>query len=180
MINLLPPDEKEKLHLKKKKKVAIILGITFIIPLVCMVMVLVSLRLYILGEIKGQNVVLEQARLKYQTPDFLAFKDIIKNDNALLTQIDAFYKKETYTSQALKTIASIKRPQELYFTGLFLQRDSNQKIRVVAAGWSASRDNVLILQKNLQENEHIENVSFLPQSWVDAKNVKFNLTFGIK
>jgi len=179
MINLLPPEEKERLFLENKKKLVIILGITTLIPLVCLVLILSSIRFYMLGEVNTQKVILEEAVKKYQTPDFLTFKEIIEKSNSVVTQVEYFYKKEASVSNALKMILEIQRPPNLYLTNLSLTRDENQKMNIMAIGVSQSRDDLLAFQKNIEVNKEIKNPYFSPESWVNAENVAFKLTFEI-
>ncbi len=179
MINLLPPKEKEELLLEKKNKLIIILGITILIPLVCLILILSSIRFHILGEVNSQKIILEQAKKKYQTADFLTFKDIIQKDNKILVQLKSFYKKETYFSKVLKIISDIQRPKNLYLTDLALSRDKNQKVKVVASGFSESRENLLFFQKNIEKYKEIENPYFSPESWINPQNITFYLTFEI-
>ena len=180
MINLLPPEEKTKLLSEKKKKLVVILGITAIIPLLCFILILLSLRFYILAEVNAQKIVLEQAKKEYQTPDFLLFGDIIQKNNKVLSKIEPFYKKEVYFTDVLKMISGIARPQNLYLTNVLAARDEGQKIKITAFGFSQTRDDLLLFQKNMEENSRIHQISFSPESWVNPQNVRFNVTFEIK
>ena len=118
MINLLPPEEKIKLLSQKREKLVVILGITITIPLLCFILILLSIRFYILGEINSQKILLQQAEKEYQTPEFLVFKDIIQKNDKILDRIEPFYKKETYITQVLETISRIARPENLYLTNI--------------------------------------------------------------
>ena len=179
MINILPPEEKEKLLFEEKTKLIIILGTTILIPLICLILLLLSIRLHVLGEENFQAINLEQAKKKYQTPDFLTFKDIIQKNNTIVVQLASFYKKEVYFTKALKIISSISRPQKLYLTNISLTRTENQKISVTASGFSESREDLLAFQKSIEENKEIQKIYFSPESWINSKNVTFHLTFEI-
>src|SRR5258706_2737138 len=135
MINLLPPKKKEELLLEKTKKLVIILGITILIPLICFILFLLSIKFYLLAEVNSQQVMLEQTKEKYQTPDFLTFNDIIQKDNKILLQLESFYKKEIYISEVLKMISDVPRPKNLYFTDLSLDKDQHQKVKVTVSGF---------------------------------------------
>jgi len=177
MINLLPPEEKTKLLLENRKKMIIVLGITIIIPLFCLILVLLSVRFYILGEVNSKKIMLDQARKEYQTPDFLHFKEIIQKNNHTLTNLHSFYQKEVSVSQALYLVSSISRPENLYFTNMLLAKDSEQKIKITASGFSKSRADLLLFQKSINENSRIKNTTFSPESWVSPKDINFNVTF---
>ena len=179
MINLLPPEEKQKLLFEDRKKAAAILGITALAPLVCLILILLSVKLYLLGEIKYQEITLQQARQQYQTPDFLAFKSIIQDNNSLLSGLQSFYKKEAYLSETLHIIAGLSRPQNLRLTDISLSKNDQGKIKATMFGFSPTRDDLIAFQKNIEGQKTIENISFSPQSWVESQNVTFYLTFEI-
>lgn len=179
MINLLPPEEKIKLLLEKRKKLIIILGMIVLIPLFCLILILLSVKFYILGEVDSKKIILEQAEKEYQTPAFLTFKDIIQKNNKILVELESFYKKETYFSKALKIISNITRPKNLYLTNMSLDKNENYKIKVAASGFSKTREDLLIFQKNINEIKEIKNVNFSPESWFNSQDVRFYLTFEI-
>lgn len=180
MINLLPPEEKERLILEKKKKLVIVLGNVIIISLICLILILFSLKFYILGEITSQKIALDNIEKKYQTPDFLLFKQIVQKYNSILVKIDNFYKKETYFNDALETILEIQKPDGLYLSDISVARiKENNKIKVTASGISDNRDNLSILKSNIENNEKIENFYFPPNNWIKPKDIEFYLTFEI-
>lgn len=179
MINLLPPHEKEILRLDKKKKLVIILGVIVIIPLVCFMLMLLSIKFYLLGEINVQGIMLEQAKKQYENPDFLAFKGIIQKNNGTLITLSSFYKNEIYVTQALKTISSVPRPNNVHLIDLSVKRGIDKKFNVTVSGFSDSRDDLLIFQKNIGEIKEIINPEFSPESWVNPQNITFHLAFDI-
>jgi hypothetical protein len=77
MINLLPPQQKEELVLEIKKNLFITLCGILLIFLICLSLILFSLKFYILGEVNSKEIILEQSEKKYETPDFLSFKENI-------------------------------------------------------------------------------------------------------
>ena len=66
MINLLPPEEKEKLSSKRGEKLIAILVITVLVFLICLILILSSIKIYITAEANSQKIILEQAEKKYQ------------------------------------------------------------------------------------------------------------------
>lgn len=179
MINLLPPEEKIKLLQENQKKMIIILGVTLIVPLLCLILVLLSVRFYLLGEVNFQKIISEQVKKEYQTPDFLRFKEIMQNNGRVLANLHSFYKRETYATEALNIFSSIARPQNLYFTDILLTRNENQTFKVTASGFAKSRDDLLVFQKNINEKSEVKNINFSPESWVSPKDLTFNLTYDI-
>ena len=193
MINLLPPKEKEKLLFEKNKKLTIVLGNIIIISLVCLILILFSLNLYILGDVNYQRIILDNTKKKYQTQDFLLFQNLIKKYNASLVQVDNFYKEEIYFSDILKTISEIERPKGVYLTSLTINKVKEKnlgvsatskslasgKIKVTIFGISDTRDNLLAFKENIENNKEITNIYFPPNSWIKPSNINFNLTFEI-
>lgn len=179
MINLLPLEEKQKLCLKKKEKLAIIWGIVVLISLVCLTLILSSIKFYILAETSYQKSILRQAEQENQVPDSASLNNIIQKYNSTLAQLDSFYKKEIYFSQALKTITSVPNPAGLYLTNFSLSRDKNGNIQTAVSGVSDTRENLLLFKKNIEGSAGIKNSYFSPESWINPKNANFSLSFEI-
>jgi len=179
MINLLPPEEKQKLFFEKKEKLAMILGIVVLVSLICLTLILFSIKFYILAETDYQKKILEQTKLVDQTPDFINLNSTIQKYNGILAQLNSFYKKEIYFSQALKIITGVPSPKGLYLTNFSLSRDSSGIIQVSASGVSDTRENLLVFKNNIEGSIEIKNSYFSPESWISPKNVNYSLTFEI-
>ncbi len=179
MINLLPPEEKHKLMSKKKERLTTILGIVFLIFLICLTLVLLSIKFYILTATDYQKDTLRENEQKSQAADFMNFKNIIQKYNSTLVQLDSFYKKEIYFSQALKTITAVPKPAGLDLLNFSLSRDISGKIKVSVSGFSDTRNDLLVFKTNIEENQKIKNFYFSPDSWINPENANFSLTFEI-
>jgi len=184
MINLLPAEEKQKLHEGKKKRMAIILGIVVLVGLVCMTLILLSIEFYILAETDSQKNNLKQAEQEYKTTDFTNINSVIKNYNTTLAQLDSFYKKEVYFNQVLKTVTGISSPKGVRLVNFSLNRDEKTGVvRVSVSGVGDTRDNLLIFKKSVEDgssgNLKIKNPYFSPESWISPKNVNFSLTLEV-
>lgn len=179
MINLLPAEEKQKLISEKKEKLAIIWGIVVLVALICLTLILFSIKFYILAETDNQRFILGQTEKVLKTPDFINFTATIKKYNTTLAQIDSFYKKEIYFSQALKIITDVPSPEGLNLTGFSLNRDEKGNIQAEISGTSDTRDNLLAFRKNIEQDLEIKNPVFSPESWISPKNVDFSLTLEI-
>ncbi len=164
---------------EKTKRMIAVLGVSIIIPLVCFILILLSIKLYIFAEVNSEKVVLDQIKNKYQTSDFLTFKNTIKKGNEALANASEFYQKEIYVTKILKTMSLISRPKSLYITDFSLNRDKNKKIKVIISGFSGSREDLITFKKNIDDTQVIENPSFSPESWVSPDNITFHLTFEI-
>jgi len=179
MINLLPLEERQKLILKKNEKLAVVLNIIIVVFLVCLTLVLLSIKFYILADTDNQKIALQQTQKEYQAPEFANLSSVIKKYNLTIAQLDSFYKKEIYFNEALNIITSVPSPKGLYLTNFSLDRNENGTIKVIVTGISDTRDNLLIFRKNIEADTKIKNSYFSPESWIDPKNANFSLTFEI-
>ena len=167
--------------LEKSKKLAIIIGSMILISLCCLVLVLISLKFYILKEVFYQKTILSNIEKQYQTPDSMQVKGILQKYNKTFASIDNFYKTEIYFSDILKIILEVQRPQDLYFTNIVMEKskDKENRVKVGISGVSNTRDDLLVFKDNINGNKKIENVYFPPDSWIKQKDINFSLTFEI-
>ena len=180
MINLLPPKEKEERSLEQLKKLEIILETAALIAATCLILVLLAVNFYILGESVSRKFILEQAENQYKTPDFLKYKNILQIYNKNIAQVDSFYKNEVPFGAAIKKIMKIERPAGVYFSSLSLSRnESAKKIEASISGNSDTRDNLIIFKGNVEKEKDVRNSNFSPESWINPNYINFNLTFEI-
>lgn len=186
MINLLPPKEKEHLLLEKRKKLITILGWLVLIFLIFLILVLFSVKFYILTQSSYQQEALTDLKNKYQTPDFLFFKDVIQKHNLSLKIADTFYKKQAYVSDVLKIISEIDKPAALHLTDITIDhlpaqagQTQDTKILVTIFGVSDSRDDLIIFKSNVEQHSDIKNVYFPPNNWIKPTSINFYMTFEV-
>lgn len=180
MINLLPPEEKQKLFLRKKEKLAAILGIVAVVFLICLILILSSIKFYVSAGIDAQNGILKQVEKENMTPEFIKLTGDIKKYNETLIWLASFYKKEIHFSRALKNISDIPTPKDLRFTNFSLSRNADGNVKVSASGISGIRDELLTFKNNIGADKQIINPYFSPESWISPKNANFSLTLEIK
>jgi len=178
MINLLPPIEKQKLSFEKEQRLATIWGIIVLISLVCLVLILLAMKFYILIETDAQNQALKQTIQEKQTKEATDLAGVIQGYNKTLSRLDSFYKKEIYFNQVFKIITGVPAPKNLYLTDFSLIRENNM-VKVKVSGTSDTRDNLILFRDNLEKTELIKNPRFSSDSWINQKNVRFSLTFEV-
>lgn len=177
LINLLSPKEKEELRLENNKKLAIVLGNVVLISLICLVLVLLSVKFYILEKFADQKATLDNAQEEYQISDFLSMKESAQKYKSLIIKVDNFYKKEAYLSDVLKKVLFIQKPKGVYLKTIDLTKDYQEnKIKISISGQSDTRDNLLIFKDNVVKEEGLENAFFPPDTWVKYKDINFILT----
>lgn len=177
MINLLPQREKDELFLKRIKNLVLVLGNVIIIFLVCLTLVLLSVKFYILAEVDNAKFLLQNTQDQYQTPDIEKLKNAIEKYNNTLPVVLSFYQKKIYISDVLAAISEIQRPEGLHFTAISIEGKTENKIKISISGTSDTRENLIAFQKNLGGQGLIKNVSFSPESWINPIKANFNLTF---
>ncbi len=180
MINLLPPQEKQELLKERQKNLVVVLtGITAI-ALVCLMLILFSIKLYILEEIGAQRTMLEGIEEQYRASDAMSLKKSIEGYNARVATMNYFYGSQLRSSQALELLLAISRPEGVRLTNLDLQQDEQAKTaNVVISGTSNTRDDLLQFKNTLEGAPGITNVNFPPESWVKPAGIEFTVTLTI-
>ena len=133
----------------------------------------------ILGDIKQHQAALEAMVKNYETPDFIAFRGIIKRYNILLSKVDDFYAKQTSLADVLKAVLAIEKPGGIYFTDMLMDKQKSGRVKVVISGVSPDRESLLEFKNNIEKNPNIQNVYFPPENWLKPKDLSFSLQFEI-
>ncbi|MEK7124284.1 MAG: hypothetical protein AAB877_01175 [Patescibacteria group bacterium] len=181
MINLLPPKEKERLLQEKNLKLAVILGNIVLVSIISLILVLVSVKFYILSQAEYHKTALSEIEKKYKTPEFLFFDNYIKTQNVKLQRVDNFLDNQSSFADSVKLILDIERPPGLSFSNILMHTDkeSGNKIKTSISGFVDNRENLLIFKKNIENSQKIKNINFPPNNWIKPENIEFFLSFEI-
>jgi Tfp pilus assembly protein PilN len=181
MINLLPPEKKEELLREKRLRLMTILGISLLFFLVCFSLILFSIKTFVGGEIEAQEILFEQREKEVKNPQMQALEENLVSFNLVLSKLESFYYNQTELNEILEKISEII-PSEIYLTNLSIVPSPEKPFRIKCdlSGFSPTRDKLLELKKNLEEEESFEGISLPPASWVEATNINFAVTFKIK
>ena len=185
MINLLPPIEKEKLISQSNKKLTIVLGNMILISLVSLILVLFSLKFYILEQLVLQRGNLNSLEKGYQDKDYIEAKEKMQKYNGNIINMYNFYKNQVYISDDLVLVSNIERPKGLYFKTINIESSSNKDVNVKITGFSNTRENLQSFKdkldnfQDIQSSMKIEEIYFPSYVWLKAKDIDFNLTFKI-
>ena len=178
MINLLPPKEKQELSLRANKNLTIVIGSVILISLLSLVLVLFSVKFYILSELTQHEYILYETEKAYQTPEFLALKEAIEKSNKNISTVQNFYKNQLSFANALKNISSILLPEGLYLTSIHTEPMQTAKsVKVTIAGVSNNRDSLINFQEALETNTKIKNLYLPAENWIKPANFNFFITF---
>jgi len=178
-INLLPQKEKELLLKEEKFKIILILGISLIAALISFSLILLSIKIYLLGEIEIQKILLLQ-----KETESLPVKEIegkISSHNLILSQLRSFYQNNFSLSETLEDIFQTL-PQEIYLTNLNVSLTTlkgERLLEVSLSGFSPDRETLLEFKKNLESRESFRDIYFPPSSWIKAQNINFSVDFKI-
>lgn len=172
-MNLLPQKERDLLFLKRIKNLVIILGAVITILFVCLILILLSLKFYLLADVGNQKFLLQDTQSAYQSPAMTNLKNAIQKYNKSLPAILSFYQSNVYFSDVLSAVSEIERPEGLYFTNINI----SGRTKVNISGFSPTRDNLIAFQKNLEKTTNIKNISFSQDSWISPVKVNFNVNF---
>jgi len=170
MINLLPPQQKQKILQDEKYRLVLILGAVFLLFLICLSLVLLSLKIHIGAQVAPQEII--------ENPQTQQFETKISLANKNLSKINTFYKNQPNLTKVLEMV-SVALPQNVNLTVFSLNPVAKEenKFQVSLIGTSIDRETLFEFKKNLEEESVFEDVYFPPASWVDPTN--FTVTFKI-
>lgn len=176
MINLLPQKEKGILRSEERKKIFLIFEILTLIFVICLIFILASIEIYISGRVEAEEIIFEQEKKEFETSEIKDFSNKIKSANQTFSYLNYFYKNQVKTVEIFSEIYETI-PEGIYLTTFSYQRDISN---VSLFGFSKSREILLQFKKNLEQKEDLEDIYFPPSTWIDSKDVNFNLNLKIK
>ncbi len=183
MINLLPPEEKEKLLLEKKKILITIFLILVLYFLFCLIFILFSVKAYSETQLEFQKALLLKTEKGLGDSEIKNFQEKIDKTNSTLTKIDSFYQQQIYFSEILERISKIL-PPEIYltnFSAVFYTKEKEETgIKFSLSGFAPARETLIEFRKNLEKEEDFKEIYFPPTNWVKPIDIDFSLSFKIE
>jgi len=188
MINLLPPEEKEKLYLEKKKRLVIILWLLVLFFLLCLILVLFSIKVFLQVQIQSQKTLLEEVGIGFKQSETRDFQKKINRINLRLEKLTSFYQQKIYFSDILEKISNTL-PQGVYLTNLSITRATmgEQKktekeggIKISLSGFAPTVESLYEFRKNLEKENDFQNIYFPPANWVKLTDINFSISFAIE
>jgi len=181
MINLLPPVEKGKLLLERKKRIIIILWALVLFFLVCLILILFSIKIYLRNQVESQKTFLVEAEKEFEQSEIQDLRKRISSVNLTLTKLNSFYQQKIYLSQILEKISQTL-PSEAYLTNLsavFSSDEEEGNVRVSLSGFVSTRETLFEFKKNLEKESNFKEISFPPANWVAPFDINFFVTFKV-
>jgi len=177
MINLLPPQQKEKLLYQGYLRLILILGILFLSFLFSLFLVLLLVRVYVGADLETQRIILEEKkRIIFLNQEIE--KEIIQF-NVFLSDLNSFYQENLDLTQVLEKLYETL-PSKTYLTDFsfgFISREGKKKPRISLSGYCPDRDTLLEFKQELEKWFYA--VSFSPESWIKPTGINFSLTLEI-
>lgn len=177
MINLLPPYYKEELRREERFRLVLILGMLFMAFFICLSLLLLSIRMYVSGEIQVQKIVMESQR---QEGEELRIEQI-RQLNSEITGVSSFYAKRISLSDIIARI-STALPENAHLTSFSytpVSQSTNAKAKIALAGFALTTEDLLQIRTNLEQDSLFRNFRFPPSNWVRATNIDFSFDFEL-
>ncbi len=173
MINLLPPKEKRVLQVEEKRKIVLILGLLSFVFLACLIMILVSIKFYISGQVSVEKIILEQGREEMGLPKDEDLTEKIKEANKSFVKINSFYENQFKLTDVIEKVSGTV-PEDVYLTIFSYQPKEGQ---ITISGFAEDRESLFQFKKSLETEEEFKELFFPPSTWITAEDINFNLNF---
>jgi Tfp pilus assembly protein PilN len=182
MINLLPPLEKKKTLLESKRRLIIILWILLLFSIFCFILVLLSIKFYIQGQIDSQRIVFSTAEAEFEQSGAQSLHKEINSVNLKLDKLNDFYQNKVYITEILEKI-SITLPQGLHLNDLSssaFKINGEYGFKISLSGFASNREVLFDFKENLEKDKSFKEVYFPPINWVKPDDIDFAVTFKVK
>jgi len=179
MINLLPLKEKKEIQQEETFRLVLILGILFLIFLICFSLILTSINIVLYGEAEAQKILYEQREKEFETPEMQTLQKNLTSFNQTISQLDSFYSNQTNLTESLEKISQTL-PSGAYLTNLLISSKKERGWDCSLIGFSPVRETLLEFKANLEAEESFKEVSFPQVNWVEPKDIDFSVNFEIK
>ncbi len=178
MINLLPSQQKEEILQEEKKRLISILGILILIFLICLALILFSIKIFISSQVGIQKTILNQREKELEVSRIQSLEEEIKTNNAILLKLNSFYQKQINLLEVLEKIV-ITLPSEIYLTNLSFNKTQDEESfsQISLSGSAPTREILLEFKQNLESEEIFKEPSFPPSTWVEPTDINFSVNF---
>lgn len=174
MINLLPPIEKEKRTQEKVLKLIWVLGILIVASILCLGLILLSIKFYIANQIISQDAFIEMERQKNSQVQVLQKK--INSVNISLLELNNFYQNQFAISRFLEQFSSLIQ-SNIYFENFSYQSEDS---RITLSGFAPDIDEVYKFRETLRERENFKETDFIIPDWLQQKGINFRVIFYLE
>jgi len=176
MINLLPIEEKKILKTEEKWRMVLILGVLVLSFLLCLILLLSSIKIYIAGKVEAQKFLVETERKEDEKSK--ALKEDILGANKNFQKLNSFYQEPIYLSDALNKITNILS-SGMYLSDFSCQKQSSDQeeiFNIVLSGFAPDRTTLFNFTKEIEKNF---STKVDPEQSIIIKPQEFRLVFKV-
>lgn len=181
MINLLPPEQQERLYQYRVKKLVLILGFVGTIFIITLSILLLTLTIHLRGRVSYQDSILKAKKGESKTNQIEDIQNKFSVYNKKVTKINQFYEDRDYPSGFLSEVDSVL-PSSIRLTSLSYEKVTGKKYKaeVYFSGYCPNRDILFNLKEKMDQKNSWEEVKFPPSNWVEPSDINFSVSFQIK
>lgn len=181
MINLLPPKEKEEILQEENWKLFMILGMLLLIFLVSLLLILFSIKIFIIGEVDVQKILFAEREKEFKNTQMQNLQNNLTDFNKKLSQLDSFYQNQSNLSEILEEISKTL-PSGVYLNNLSVvpQKEEDAGFICNLSGFSSDRQTLLTLKGNLEKEKNFQEVFSPSSNWVKPTDINFTVNFKIR
>ena len=169
MINLLPPIEKQKLLDEKKLKQIIIFDLVFLFSLICLTLILFSIQINLRAQFGLRQTILEQKQKEFESSKTKELEQEIIFFNRIFVDTNFFNQEKFLVSDILAELSKTI-PAGISLTNLSFQKQNKE---ISFSGTALTREDLLVLKRNLEENESFQEIYFPASNWVNPVDINF-------
>ena len=185
MINLLPPVYKKELLKEDHCKIINILGMFILLFLVCLSLILFSIKIYIDGQLAIEKNIVEEYQKDVRFSEIEKTEKEVETINKKILEINSFYKNQSSIIKVLEEISQTF-PREIYLTdfSLSLSEEKGCRFLIALSGFSPTTDILYQFRDNLEAKKELfkdnQIPSFPPSYSIQRENIDFDLNMKIK
>ena len=185
MINLLPPSFKESIRQEENLRLLAILLVLLFLFLLSLSFLLVSLRIFLGGEIK-----IEKAKLVVQeeTLDKHKEQEVIKSLNWDVLNTVRVYRRQVQLRAVFASLTD-NLPNSMIVEN-FSYTPSSEAIvkeetkiipaKLMLSGFAPTREILFSFKQNLEADSLFKTVTFPPSNWVNSQDIIFSVSLELE
>jgi Tfp pilus assembly protein PilN len=173
MINLLPPEYKKELRGEERFRFVLILGFLFTVFLLCLSLALLSIRVYVWGQISVQQILIESQMREGKEVHVPRIQEL----NRELQAVQHFYESRTVFSDLIARIETAL-PPSVYLTS-FSYTPGSPNAKITLRGFAPQTEDLLALREHLQTEESFVNFHFPATNWNRPVDIDFSFEFEL-
>jgi Tfp pilus assembly protein PilN len=182
MINLLPEANRKELKKEETFHLILIFGVLSVVFCICLSLLLLSIRIYVSGEIQTQKILVESQKEEEKESPLGEIRSI----NRDITGLNDFYQEQVVFSDMIMRISDAA-PKGVHlisfnYTPPFSQIQKEEEplyARVSLTGFAPTTEDLLAFRANLEGDALFESFNFPSSNWNEESNISFSFDFAV-